>query len=291
MIEPDICVYHGNCADGFGAAFAVWTKHGEECHYIAGKYDEPPQADDIIEVFRDKEIVFVDFCWKRDVMEAIADVAAGLVIIDHHKSAAELISDLTARPNVGCLFDLERSGAMLAWQYFHPDERIPRLFQHIQDRDLWKFELEYTREIQACVFSYPYDFDVWNELVQRCDRNAVELIKEGQVLERKHFKDIKEFLDATDGWLRIEGHRIPALNVPYMWSSDACQMLLGKYPDAPFSACYWKTRTGWQFSLRSDKNTDNFDVSEIAKKFGGGGHHNASGFTIPRHRFHLFHDV
>ena len=46
----------------------------------------------------------------------------------------------------------------------------------------------------------------------------------------------------------------------------------------PFAACYWDTPKGRVFSLRS--SDDGADVSEVAKQYGGGGHRNASGFTV-----------
>lgn len=274
--EVNVCIYHGNCADGFGAAFAVWVKHAEECTYVPGKYQEDPPCG--FDFLIGKDIVFVDFCYKEDVMEKIIEIANSVTILDHHKTVADTCVNLATKysDKVTVRFDLNRSGAMIAWQYFNPDEPIPRLFKHIQDRDLWKFELEGTREIQACVFSYPYDFDVWNKLVHRCERNAMDLIKEGQTIERKHFKDIKEFIEATQHTLVIGGVAVPALNAPYMWSSDAGAIMC---KNEPFAACYWKVEDRWQFSLRSS-GSEGVDVSDIALQYGGGGHKNASGFLI-----------
>jgi oligoribonuclease NrnB/cAMP/cGMP phosphodiesterase (DHH superfamily) len=258
-----ICIYHGNCADGFGAAWAVRKALGD-IEFYAGKYQEPPPD------VTGKDVVLVDFSYKRPVLLEIAEKANSVLILDHHKTAAEDLGDLPT--NVTTKFDMNRSGAMLAWEHFFPTEQPPALLLHIQDRDLWRFALENTRQIQANVFSYPYDFQVWDTLMA----TAPDILAaEGDAIERKHFKDIRELLGVTSREMIIGGYRVPAANLPYTMSSDAGHELAkGK----PFAACYMDTQKGRVFSLRS--NDDGVDVSEIAKQYGGGGHRNAAGFTV-----------
>lgn len=73
----------------------------------------------------------------------------------------------------------------------------------------------------------------------------------------------------------IGGYAVPVANLPYTMASDAGHKLA---ESAPFGACYWDTPEGRVFSLRSQGE---FDVSEIAKQYGGGGHKNAAGFRVP----------
>ena len=267
----DICIYHGNSADGFGAAFAVWKKLGDSCKYIPGIYGTPPPVDSV----RGKDVVLVDFSYKKDVMRDLVTVAKSVTVLDHHKTAQEDLMPLFKEGLVKGIFDMDRSGAVIAWEWFHPEERIPRLFRHIQDRDLWNFDLGGTSQIQAALFSYPYSFTVWEQLVERCERNANELITEGTVIERKQMKDIQEFIEATQHTMEIGGYMVPVLNAPYFWSSEAGHLMCVGHP---FAACYWRTRDGWTFSLRS--TNAGIDVSEIALKYGGGGHRNAAGFQV-----------
>jgi len=269
-----ICIYHGNCADGFGAAWAVREasrrSQGTEDEipmpeFHAGKYGEAPP--DVTGM----DVVLVDFSYKRPVLMEMAAKANSIMIIDHHKTAAEDLVDLPS--NVYCKFDMGHSGAMLTWKHFFGDEAPPPLLLHIEDRDLWRFALQNTREIQANVFSYPYDFQVWDTLMAS---EAATLATEGKAIERKHFKDINELLGVTRREMVIGGHRIPVANLPYTMSSDAGHELA---KGQPFGACYWDTPDGRVFSLRS--TDEGLDVSEIAKQYGGGGHRNASGFKVP----------
>jgi hypothetical protein len=76
--------------------------------------------------------------------------------------------------------------------------------------------------------------------------------------------------------MTIAGHTVPACNVPYMWASDAGHIMAQGHP---FAACFWIDGKEIAFSLRSAP--DGLDVSEIAKRFGGGGHKHAAAFKLP----------
>jgi len=262
-----LCIYHSNCADGFGAALAVKVgleRFNDTCDFHPGVHGKAPPD------VKDREVLIVDFSYKRDVLLEMAKTAKSILILDHHVSAEKDLVDLP--DNVEVIFDMTRSGAVIAWQHFNPNHTTPQLLLHIQDRDLWQFKLEGTREIQAAIFSHPYNFDVWEGLLTA---DLGQFYQEGVALERKHFKDINEFIGVASYRTTIDGHDVPVLNAPYFWSSDAGHIMgIGE----PFAACYWDTPDGRVFSLRSAE--DGLDVSEIATKFGGGGHKHAAGFKI-----------
>lgn len=265
-MKKPICIYHGNCADGFGAAW-VFSRHADREHdFHAGVYQTaPPDVEG-------RDVYLVDFSYKRAVVEQICEKATRVVLIDHHKTAIEDLAPLIDSKRIEALVSLEKSGATLAWEWFHGHSEPPQLLKHIEDRDLWRFALNGTREIQANVFSYPYDFEVWDGLM---DRPVEELIAEGKAIERKHFKDVHELLNVVTRRMIIGGHNVPIANLPYIHVSDAAHALC---EGEPFAGCYWDTPKGRVFGLRS---TDaGLDVSEIAKQYGGGGHRNSAGFTI-----------
>lgn len=264
-----LCIYHGNCADGFGAAWVVRKAFGEDnVEFVAGVYQqEPPDV-------TGRDVILVDFSYKRAVIQGMLQKAKSLVIIDHHKSAMEDLADVDigAKCPVTITFDLNHSGAMLAWIFFNGDAEPPELLKHIEDRDLWRFKLKGTREIQAALFSYPYDFGVWDSLIAS---EVMGLAKDGQAIERKHFKDIEELLKVCQRRLNIAGCVVPAASLPYTMSSDAGHIMS---KGEKFATCYYDTPQGRCFSLRSAE--DGMDVSEIAKIYGGGGHKHAAGFTV-----------
>lgn len=297
MSNP-LCIYHGNCADGFGAAWAVWRYFGEGgVDFHAGVYQDAPP--DVV----GRDVILVDFSYKRAVLEGMAKAARSILILDHHVTAAEDLLDIPAPVPGGwrehirdcvsadpmqwafpsyvrAVFDLKKSGAVLAWEYFHPDEPVPHLLEIVQDRDLgggiaFPPKIEHTRDAMTAIFSHPYNFARWSQLAAECeDRHSLgKLLAEGRAIDRKHFKDIREFIGVAKRRMVIGGHDVPVLNAPYFWSSDAGHIMA---EGEPFAACYWDTASGRVFSLRS--RDGGADVSEIAKRYGGGGHQKAAGF-------------
>jgi oligoribonuclease NrnB/cAMP/cGMP phosphodiesterase (DHH superfamily) len=238
-----------------------------------------------------RDVVIVDFCYKRPVLDKMASRARTVLVLDHHKTARDDLLDidgpeswepwLNAPPSngapakLGAVFDMDRSGAGLTWDFFFPGTARPRLLDHIEDRDLWRFNLAGTREIQAAVFSYPYDFTVWDSFMALND--FANLRAEGATIERKHFRDIDELLGVCQRRLTIGGHDVPVANLPYTLTNDASHKMA---EGEAFAACYYDTPDGRVFSLRSTE--DGLDVSEIAKTYGGGGHKHASGFQVAR---------
>jgi len=299
-----VCIYHGNCADGFGAAWVVRKALGEGVEFYAGVHqDDPPDV-------TGRDVLMVDFSYKYEILCEMSFKARSITVLDHHKTAAEDLERLPSAgkayaerggateycrscnmPDIAALFDMERSGAGIAWDYFFPDDPRPALINHIEDRDLWRFALPGTREIQAAVFSYPYDFEVWDKLFDSFDEfGHSNLVTEGEAIERKHHKDIAELVQVVTRQMRIGGHVVPIANLPYTLTSDAGHLLCGEIQCPPgiggpttsrypFAGCYWDTPEGRVFSLRS--RDDGFDVGEIAKQYGGGGHKHASGFRVP----------
>lgn len=263
------CIYHGNCADGFGAAWVVRKAMSDivDLHFYPGKYQTTPPD------VTDEHVIMVDFSYKRPVLIDMAKKAKSILIIDHHKTAEADLVDLP--PNVITIFDMNHSGAMLTWLHYFLDDTPPPLLLHIEDRDLWRFHLRNTRQIQANLFSYPYDFSVWDRLMKMTEEDLVVFARDGEAIERKHFKDIDELLNVTTRFMQIGGIIVPTANLPYTLSSDAGHKLAEAFP---FSACYYDTPEGRVFSLRS--RIDGYDVSEIAKIYGGGGHKHAAGFTV-----------
>lgn len=313
-MKPDICIYHGNCADGFTAAWAVWKRFGDEVQYIPGVYGESPPD------VKGKNVIIVDFSYKRAVLEEMAKSAYSILVLDHHKTAESDLAQggiftamgdwsgrldwprheenliLDEMENAGCrvytVFDMSRSGAGITWDFLHPNDARPNIVQYVEDRDLWRFNLPFSREVNAFIFAHAYEFKNWNYLnAKMADHMGVQDVADmGGAIELKHHKDVAELVTKLRREMIIGGRWAPVANLPYTLTSDAghlmCQPyaspnLQGEIVTPPFAACYWDTPEGRVFSLRSDDKQGGADVSEIAKSYGGGGHKNAAGFTMP----------
>ena len=268
-INKKLCIYHGNCPDGFGAAWAVRHALGDNVDFYKGVHKQSPPD------VNGRDVFIVDFSYKKDVLVDMLTTAASITILDHHISAEKDLAGLLKSGEVKGLFDMSKSGAMLAWEWFHPQTPAPKLIEHIQDRDLWQFKVDGTREVTTGLSSYPYDFDLWDKMMANESGELDRLLSDGAAIERKIQKDIKDLIAAGVRRMNIGGFNVPVLNVPTTYISDAGNIMA---MDEPFAACYWDHRGGRSFSLRS--SATGIDVSEIAKQYGGGGHVKASGFTV-----------
>lgn len=263
LIDPKTIThvwYHANCADGFAAALAAWYVLGDEASYEAVKHGDPEP-----DIPAEANLAIVDFAYPRDQLLKIADSVCSLIVLDHHRSAARDLEDLPF-----AVFDLEKSGARMAWEYWHPEEECPELFAYVEDRDLWKWQLPESREVALALSQEPFDFTRWSRLSMKHLRSS------GKALLGFQNRLVKRAVGKMH-WTVIEGHRIPVVN-SLLFQSEIGDELCKKFPEAPFSGVYYNKGDREAWSLRS---IGDFDVSEIASCFGGGGHRNASGFARP----------
>lgn len=296
--KPDVVLYHGHCTDGFAAAWACWKRWGDACAYV------PMQYGDALPDIAGKHVLMVDFSLKRNAMLEASKAAKSLVVLDHHKSAKDELSDWdigpdgTDRPMMAediagelfliegekgnpiiAHFDMDKSGCRLAWKFCHPDKSMPRLLEHIEDRDLWRFKLAYTKEVSAALRSRELSFALLDKFEGRTTGFTPlwSLISEGAAILRAQDKHVADFLEQAY-MAEVAGYTVPVLNVPYAYASDCGHALLKKYPEAPFAATWLRRADGKiAWSLRSEDSRE--DVSKIAEKYGGGGHRNSSGFN------------
>lgn len=273
MSKP-LVIYHGNCADGFSAAWVFWHKYKDALEYFPAFYSKPPPN------VQNRVVYMVDFCYSREVMEEMLKDAIQVSVLDHHQTAIQALETLSA-DNYFPHFDINKSGASIAWDFIFPHEQRPLLLNHVEDRDLWKFNLDGTREYSAALFSYKYDFEVWEKLMAMDVIAMVDFRIAGIHIERKHFKDLEELLKVGTREIVIDKILVPCCNLPYTMRSDGGDILS---KSAPFAATYYDTASHRVFSLRSQKE-GGMDVARIAEKYGGGGHKNAAGFQVKRDTF------
>lgn len=286
-----LCIYHGHCDDGFAAAWVVRSATGPSLfEFYPGVYQQPPPD------VTDRHVLLVDFSYKRPVLMEMAAKARSIVILDHHKTASEDLSGFRepapfqqwsqnkAPPiegdsePVAALFDMNRSGAGMAWDFFFAGKPRPTFIDYIEDRDLWRKKLVYGDEFTIALRSYPQEFDVWDKLVGAGEH---PLIIEGMAIQRYYRQRVGELKRSAylADMLLPHGayYRCAIVNAPYFAASEVAGELCAM-EGAEFGACYFEAAPGrWQYSLRS---RGDFDVSAVALKYGGGGHKAAAGFTV-----------
>lgn len=296
--KPDVVIYHDNCDDGFCAAWVIHQKWPEGVEYHAMQYGGDLPSIDAL----GKDILVVDFSLTEDQCAALP--GARIVMLDHHKTAEERLSGfcrvehpqadyilktyasafraklLGASPaDILVEFDMERSGAMMAWDFAFPGKPAPHLVQIVQDRDLWRFERSDTKLISLYIRSLPRDFDVWNRLAIEIEHSPGVILDRAVAIQRYHQMQIDAICETAKPEHFQGFNGVPVVKCcPYNFISDVCHQLLDRYPDAPFAAAAVLSFNGVTYSLRSRDERE--DVSAIAKIMGGGGHRNAAGFRV-----------
>ena len=263
--DKSLVIFHANCTDGFTAAW-IAARALKTCELHAAQYSTAPPD------VAGRTVYILDFSYERPVMVHLATQAERLVVLDHHQTAqADLAGLETEHHSVTCCFDMQHSGAALAWAWFHPFEEPPWLVWYVEDRDLWRWALPQSRLVSAGIEAVDHKLPSWDALAQRTPE---ALATDGEVIERYRQLCIGAACELAR-LVCMAGEWVPAANTSEMrFASDTAYALADGFP---FAATYWlRADNVVQFSLRS--RPDGADVSTIAKRFGGGGHLHAAGF-------------
>jgi len=274
-MTKNILITHANCMDGHGVALAVKYHDmltgitNREIHYC--NYGD--RAPDVAGA----HVVIGDFSFSRDDLIAMHDEAESIIVIDHHKTAEENLKGLDF-----CIFDMDKSGAVLTWEYLL-DKAPPRMLRYIQDRDLWNWKLENSKEVSAYLqtvdfkhmkFSSRDDIMHW---LNMCDYDT--MVAAGRAILAYQNNHIKKIVNKKDHLPRISiggFDDVICINTTTLISETGNALCDGE----PFVAMYFDTEDKRIFSLRSCD--DGEDVSLVAKKYGGGGHPRAAGFSTEK---------
>lgn len=280
MSKTNLVIYHSNCTDGFTAAWAAWKCLGDDADYVACSYGTPV-TDLILQEY--VRVYIVDFSFPRDQIVWLCDAVEQVYILDHHKTAQADLANWDDRPhNLWIHFDMNKSGAMLAWEYFWPNREAPELVKYVQDRDLWKKELTSTEEITAYISCYDKEFEQYDALYAELDSHWAKCVSIGAHLLKQTRNIVADIVrSARPMTFHFSDSQLGpitglAANCTGHFASDVghelCKLSGG------FGATYCANADGSvKWSLRSEGD---YDVSKIAKYFGGGGHRNAAGFTL-----------
>ncbi|MEK9160865.1 MAG: hypothetical protein AAB440_02410 [Patescibacteria group bacterium] len=262
-----VILYHGDCPDGFGGAFAAWKKFGNAAEYVPIKHGRP-----VPKGLAGAELYFIDFVYKKPEMNQIAAEAASLVVLDHHEGVRDVVESMPHH-----IYDANRSGATIAWSYFHPETPVPTLLSYVEDGDLYRFALPDAHALLSYIYTEPFTFESWDTIASDLEKpeKRTEMIARGEVYRRHSDLIINELVNDAK-LVKFEGHICyfsPTLSI---FASDLGNRLARKR--GPLALAVQARPDGLRISLRGDGSVD---VAKIAQKYGGNGHPNASAFSLP----------
>jgi len=264
-LEPsniDLVIYHKGCTDGFGSAWAAWKLLGDRAEYHAAKYGESPPD------VKGKNVVVLDFSYDNATTKKLIQEAKGFLVIDHHKSAMVELHDVSCTH-----FDMTHSGAMLAWKFFHPGKEPPRLIKFIEDRDLWKWEIPYSKEFSAAFDMVKFNFEDFDKYL---DDSAVDDAQEQGAYILAYSKTVISKIAKKASSRKLGGKDVLVVNSPH-WMSEIGAALA---PKCDFAVIWYYDHDTRQVKISLRAHHDDSDVSEVAKRWGGGGHRKAAGFVL-----------
>lgn len=262
-----LIIHHAKCIDGLTALWAVLQCSDYVAADIhAADYGMPPPD------VTGKDVVIVDFSYPRDVMEDMISKANTLLCLDHHKTAEENLAGLP-----GCVFDMNQSGAGMAWRHFHPHTEVPLIVQHVEDRDIWRKALPYTEDVNACIGSVlDFSRSVETNLYALTHLNLLsllDLVERGRPLWENHLAHVAA---ATSGYFYVtlqDGTEIPCALATFKVASDVGNALC-KHSSSSTSLVITNGGNG-KFGLSFRSTSEG--AKRLAEMYGGGGHLNAAG--------------
>jgi uncharacterized protein len=274
-----------DCPDGIVSA---WIAHKvyPDADIIGCVYQsEPPTFS------RLTNIIIVDFSFPKEIVKRWLTDGNVITILDHHPTALDELSSLSDRILGKIDTRSTVSGARLTWQHFFVEPE-PEFIKYIVDRDNFNFAFDETQVIHEAFSKMrslcpdiQAKFALFDSLEHLTNKELLDwLVPIGEdLLKPKKEAIARAFLRWEEK--EIGGYIVPCISLEEKEERLTSDICMAMYRDKailkfgyPFVACI--NSDGKTVSLRSDKNGNNFDVSAIARRFGGGGHRNASGFKL-----------
>lgn len=296
MTTKRIVIYHANCSDGLGAAYAAWKKFGDEdTEYIPCSYGTHWSTlipDEVIPNLSEIDFYIVDFSFPREQIRGMCEQVKSVTIYDHHDTARQDLEFMQGSEiaNLEIVFDMDRSGAGITWDELHGEDTRNDVINYIEDRDLWNFEYgNNTKAFQLYLKAEKPGFEKLAELVQ-----YPMLVQ--KIIE--HNLPLVEYQEAMVAEVAREilNVAIPALNcgvsfvnAPYHMASDLGDHIgkMDAWCDSDMIVCIWRfspVHNNISISLRT--KSDTLHCGEICRDhFNGGGHQKAAGGYLPPFEF------
>ncbi len=273
-----LVLYHGrNCPDGFAAALAAWLYYGGKAEFLGLDHGDVNSVADL-PALAGRAVYILDFSFSDHILRAIEEVAAKLVMLDHHLSAAEKLTGFKCRCGV-VHFDMEKSGSRLAWEFFQPGKPVPDLVRFVEDRDIWVWQYPQSAGYLAALDMEPFEFERWQAIAEFDAAQLALFIERGRAMDEKFSKLCTLIVESAQPVV-FNGVTGLMVNAPGVFHSLVGDMLCQK--SGTFALMWTVDKNAVvKCGLRSRSG---FNCIPLAASMGGGGHAQACGFKMPYQR-------
>ncbi len=278
-MDDVLCLYHKNCVDGTTAASVFLTKFplgatlGMEYGY--------KNLDEILKQVSKKTAVYIiDFSLSVEDTVQMAKKAGRVVNIDHHIGVNSKLKSINL-DNFNYVFDNDRCGSSLAWNYFYNDKEEPRLIALVGDKDLWKWRFgDETKHANNYLSSFLNRPEVVKDFILD---DVDKILQMGRVISEYNDSSIENLIEKLGALvLRVKNpdgsgnYSVPSFNSP-LFQSEIGNIMSKKSGEAV--AVYYVDKRGVRISFRSCDGQIPSALA-LAKILGGGGHELAAGALI-----------
>jgi hypothetical protein len=266
--RPWVLITHKGCMDGNGCILAC-NQAADEAgierpEVYSAQYGQNPVKPDV----KGKNVLIADFSFDRETLLAMEKEANSLVLIDHHESAEKELTGLDF-----CIFDKTHSGAVLTFQFLFPFREVPLMLKYIEDRDIWKWEQSFSKEVNAYLSLYINDISTLKTMYDVSDSEfLLGATTGGKGILEYQASIITKVASKQPALVKWGKYEIPCLNTTTL-ISEIGNELSKQYP---FVMMYFFTATELVFSFRSSDPSIDLTKLLVPK-----GHKHAAGRSIP----------
>jgi oligoribonuclease NrnB/cAMP/cGMP phosphodiesterase (DHH superfamily) len=292
--EIDWVVYHRGCPDGIVGAWAFQKAYPDSQLIGWSHGDSLPEVSGAV--------AFVDISPSREQLDRLLtqESISKLYVLDHHRSAERALRDVRLAPEKGeIVFDMERSGCRLAWDFLFHSTEVPWWLLTVEAGDLWRHDgIENARPFLSAFHHFDYLSTVAG--VERLSRGEVpreELLTVGKTIHQSRQQQVERYANrAVAMTLRMPSergttaaYRVHVVAAPSEIRSEVGHRVSEQQRcDFAVVQTFDPARDAFRLSLRANQHSP-LDLSLIAQQaFGGGGHPKASGATLEREQWSKF---
>lgn len=263
-----LIIHHDDLDGRAAAAIAYIYGQGVDVRFHETNYETPPPN-----VEPGETVCILDFSYKPEDMAKITAKTDDVIWCDHHKTAKDYKYEFDGFRD---FTDKGLSGCECAWKYFNPDKPIPRGIQMLGSYDSWRSDFgEDAKTFYEGLKTQDVDptSDFWSKLINdddECDR----ILEIGKTVVRYRDAYLDDLRDAHAYETTFDDKHCLALNVARFGSAAFGD------DHENYDMCISYIHDGKRFivSLYSEK----VDVGEVCKRYGGGGHKGAAGFSCEK---------
>lgn len=277
------CFYHISDMDGWcsAAIVAMYTGNYDKENYIGIDYNNHKIESIDIDSIKNEVIYIVDLSFTERNIDILRKLNENneVIWIDHHDASMEINDMYDDIRNIKGIRSKSHSGAYFTWLFLMREYRVPSAVKYVSDWDC--FHLKFHD-----IFAFKYGVDSiaqfknplswqWKDLINGTTAvNVDKLIYRGKTIEQYVNIENEAYCKSNVFESEIDGNKCAVLN-----KLGNGKLLFGDlYYKYPYVSTFIYDGEKYKYSLYTH-DPEKYDCNSIAKKFGGGGHKGAAGFS------------